>query len=83
MEVPTSNGWPLPILAMSDQQGSSGAGNWKLGTRGVFKQAGFTILNDANNRSFDFGATGQAQTVAAIHAAGLAQTGPRPACRAR
>ncbi len=39
------------------------------------KQAGFTILNDANNHSFDFGATGQAQTVAAIHAAGLAQTG--------
>ena len=39
------------------------------------KQAGFTILNDANNHSFDFGATGQAQTVEAIHAAGLAQTG--------
>jgi poly-gamma-glutamate capsule biosynthesis protein CapA/YwtB (metallophosphatase superfamily) len=39
------------------------------------KQAGFTILNDANNHSFDFGAAGQAQTVAAIHAAGLAQTG--------
>ena len=39
------------------------------------KQAGFTVLNDANNHSFDFGATGQAQTVAAIHAAGLAQTG--------
>jgi poly-gamma-glutamate capsule biosynthesis protein CapA/YwtB (metallophosphatase superfamily) len=40
-----------------------------------FKQAGFTILNDANNHSFDFGAVGQAQTVQAIHAAGLAQTG--------
>src|SRR4029077_6042013 len=39
------------------------------------KQAGFTILNDANNHSFDFGATGQAQTVEAIHAAGLSQTG--------
>jgi poly-gamma-glutamate capsule biosynthesis protein CapA/YwtB (metallophosphatase superfamily) len=39
------------------------------------KQAGFTILNDANNHSFDFGAAGQAQTVQAIHAAGLAQTG--------
>ena len=25
-----------------------------------FKQAGFTILNDANNHSFDFGAAGQA-----------------------
>ena len=40
-----------------------------------FKKAGFTILNDANNHSFDFGAAGQAQTVRAIHAAGLAQTG--------
>jgi Bacterial capsule synthesis protein PGA_cap len=39
------------------------------------KQAGFTILNDANNHSFDFGAAGQAQTVQAIHAAGMAQTG--------
>ena len=28
------------------------------------RQAGFTILNDANNHSFDFGETGQAQTVA-------------------
>ncbi|MGO9216703.1 MAG: CapA family protein, partial [Streptosporangiaceae bacterium] len=27
------------------------------------KQAGFTILNDANNHSYDFGAAGQAQTV--------------------
>jgi poly-gamma-glutamate capsule biosynthesis protein CapA/YwtB (metallophosphatase superfamily) len=40
-----------------------------------FGKAGFTILNDANNHSFDFGAAGQAQTVHAIHAAGLAQTG--------
>ncbi len=40
-----------------------------------FKQAGFTILNDANNHSFDFGPAGQAQTVQTIHAAGLAQTG--------
>jgi capsule synthesis protein PGA_cap len=40
-----------------------------------FKQAGFTVLNNANNHSFDFGAAGQAQTVKAIHAAGLAQTG--------
>jgi poly-gamma-glutamate capsule biosynthesis protein CapA/YwtB (metallophosphatase superfamily) len=39
------------------------------------RQAGFTVLNDANNHSFDFGAAGQAQTVRAIHAAGLAQTG--------
>ncbi|HEY6295582.1 MAG TPA: CapA family protein, partial [Streptosporangiaceae bacterium] len=40
-----------------------------------FREAGFTILNDANNHSFDFGAAGQAQTVQAIRAAGLAQTG--------
>jgi poly-gamma-glutamate capsule biosynthesis protein CapA/YwtB (metallophosphatase superfamily) len=40
-----------------------------------YKQAGFTVLNDANNHSFDFGPAGQAQTVQAIHAAGLAQTG--------
>jgi hypothetical protein len=40
-----------------------------------FRQAGFTILNNANNHSFDFGAAGQAQTVRALHSAGLAQTG--------
>ena len=39
------------------------------------KQAGFTVMNDANNHSFDFGAAGQAQTVRSLHAAGLAQTG--------
>jgi poly-gamma-glutamate capsule biosynthesis protein CapA/YwtB (metallophosphatase superfamily) len=39
------------------------------------KGAGFTILNDANNHSMDFGPAGQAQTVQTIHAAGLAQTG--------
>jgi hypothetical protein len=37
--------------------------------------AGFTVLNDANNHSMDFGPAGQAQTVQTIHAAGLAQTG--------
>jgi len=40
-----------------------------------FKKAGFSVLNDANNHSHDFGPAGQAQTVRAIHAAGLAQTG--------
>jgi poly-gamma-glutamate capsule biosynthesis protein CapA/YwtB (metallophosphatase superfamily) len=40
-----------------------------------FKHAGFTVLNDANNHSHDFGAMGLAQTVRSIHAAGLAQTG--------
>jgi Bacterial capsule synthesis protein PGA_cap len=39
------------------------------------KQSGFTILNDANNHAYDFGAAGQAQTVQSIHAAGMAQTG--------
>jgi poly-gamma-glutamate capsule biosynthesis protein CapA/YwtB (metallophosphatase superfamily) len=39
------------------------------------KDAGFTVLNDANNHSFDFGPAGQAQTVQTIHAAGLTQTG--------
>ena len=45
------------------------------GYASYLKQAGFTILNDANNHSFDFGAAGQAATVRAIHAAGLVQTG--------
>ena len=40
-----------------------------------FAKAGFTVLNDANNHSHDFGAAGQAQTVRSIHAVGLAQTG--------
>jgi poly-gamma-glutamate capsule biosynthesis protein CapA/YwtB (metallophosphatase superfamily) len=39
------------------------------------KAAGFTILNDANNHSFDYGAAGQAETVQAIRSAGLVQTG--------
>src|SRR5690349_22864915 len=40
-----------------------------------FMQAGFTVLNDANNHFHDFGAAGEAQTVRSIHAAGLVQTG--------
>ena len=40
-----------------------------------FRQAGFTVLNDANNHFHDFGAAGEAQTVRSIHAAGLVQTG--------
>jgi hypothetical protein len=40
-----------------------------------FSKAGFSVLNDANNHSDDFGAAGQAQTVRAIHAAGMAQAG--------
>jgi len=40
-----------------------------------FRQAGFTVLNDANNHFHDFGAAGEAETVRSIHAAGLVQTG--------
>ncbi|HEY2281674.1 MAG TPA: CapA family protein [Streptosporangiaceae bacterium] len=40
-----------------------------------YKADGFTILNDANNHSMDFGPAGLTQTVQSIHAAGLAQTG--------
>jgi len=39
------------------------------------RAAGFTVMNDANNHSSDFGPTGQADTVRALHAAGIAQTG--------
>jgi hypothetical protein len=40
-----------------------------------YKAAGFTILNDANNHSMDFGPAGLTQTARTIHGAGLAQTG--------
>jgi poly-gamma-glutamate capsule biosynthesis protein CapA/YwtB (metallophosphatase superfamily) len=36
---------------------------------------GFTLLNDANNHSHDFGQAGLDQTVRAIHGAGMKQTG--------
>ncbi|HEY1487930.1 MAG TPA: CapA family protein, partial [Micromonosporaceae bacterium] len=36
---------------------------------------GFTILNDANNHSHDFGQAGLDQTIHAIHHAGMKQTG--------
>jgi hypothetical protein len=36
---------------------------------------GFTVLNDANNHSLDFGAAGRRQTIGAIHRAGMVQTG--------
>jgi len=39
------------------------------------KAAGFTMLNLANNHSFDYGATGQVETVAALDAAQLQSTG--------
>ena len=39
------------------------------------KQAGFTVLNLANNHTFDFGASGQAQTLAALGRHRLRHTG--------
>jgi hypothetical protein len=38
-------------------------------------RAGFTILNNANNHSHDFGAAGLSQTIRAIHHHGMTQTG--------
>jgi len=40
-----------------------------------FAADGFTILNNANNHSHDFGQVGLDQTVRAIHHAGMKQTG--------
>jgi hypothetical protein len=39
------------------------------------RHAGFTVMNNANNHSYDFGAAGQEETVSALHSAGIAQTG--------
>jgi hypothetical protein len=41
----------------------------------VLRRAGFTVVNLANNHAMDFGAVGQADTVAAVHRAGLLTTG--------
>ena len=41
----------------------------------VYRQTGFTVLNSANNHSYDFGAQGQADTSAALKAAGIVQAG--------
>ena len=41
----------------------------------ALRAAGFDVLSDANNHSYDFGPDGQADTVAALRAAGIAQTG--------
>jgi poly-gamma-glutamate capsule biosynthesis protein CapA/YwtB (metallophosphatase superfamily) len=38
-------------------------------------QAGFTVMNLANNHAFDFGAEGQRQTIAALDRVGLSHTG--------
>lgn len=45
------------------------------------KQAGFTVMNLANNHAYDFGSTGERQTVAALTAAGIRNTG-RPGTQA-
>ncbi len=37
--------------------------------------AGFTLMSNANNHSFDFGEAGEEETVAALHEAGIEQTG--------
>jgi len=44
----------------------------------LLRQAGFTVLNLANNHALDYGAVGQEDTVAAVRAAGMLTTG-RPA----
>ena len=41
----------------------------------ALRHAGFTVMNDANNHFGDFGAQGEAETVRALHRAGIAQTG--------
>ncbi|HVO55213.1 MAG TPA: CapA family protein [Solirubrobacterales bacterium] len=41
----------------------------------VLRGTGFTVMNDANNHFGDFGAAGEADTVRALHRAGIAQTG--------
>jgi poly-gamma-glutamate capsule biosynthesis protein CapA/YwtB (metallophosphatase superfamily) len=37
--------------------------------------AGFTLMSDANNHSFDFGEAGEEETIEALHGAGIEQTG--------
>ncbi len=42
---------------------------------GYLRAAGFRIMSNANNHSFDFGEAGERQTIDALHDAGIAQTG--------
>jgi Bacterial capsule synthesis protein PGA_cap len=44
-------------------------------TAGALRSLGFGLVNQANNHSLDFGATGRAQTIAALNRAGIAHTG--------
>jgi poly-gamma-glutamate capsule biosynthesis protein CapA/YwtB (metallophosphatase superfamily) len=41
----------------------------------IYRAAGFTVLNSANNHAWDFGAPGVASTSAALAGAGIAQSG--------
>jgi len=41
----------------------------------IYRQAGFTVLNSANNHSHDFGEQGAIDTTAALRAAGIVQAG--------
>ena len=41
----------------------------------ALQELGFELVNQANNHSLDFGATGRAQTLSALTAAGIAHTG--------
>jgi poly-gamma-glutamate capsule biosynthesis protein CapA/YwtB (metallophosphatase superfamily) len=42
---------------------------------GYLADAGFTLMSNANNHSYDFGEAGLDETVAALHEAGIQQTG--------
>jgi Bacterial capsule synthesis protein PGA_cap len=41
----------------------------------IYRDAGFTVLNSANNHAWDFGAAGVASTSSALASAGIAQAG--------
>ncbi len=41
----------------------------------VYRAVGFNVLNSANNHSYDYGAQGEADTSAALKAAGIVQAG--------
>jgi hypothetical protein len=41
----------------------------------AYRATGFTVLNSANNHSYDFGAQGEADTSAALKAVGIVQAG--------
>jgi poly-gamma-glutamate capsule biosynthesis protein CapA/YwtB (metallophosphatase superfamily) len=60
--------------------GGAGSGNCFAfqappSTAGALRSLGFDLVNQANNHSMDYGASGRSQTVAALRAAGVAHTG--------